>query len=88
MKMIVSAALLAVSALSGLDPAKVAQLETCAERLVGKQVLGVGKVSVAAPDADGKVQVQIVGEGGKAIVMVLSQDQLCDLAETVEPTRP
>jgi hypothetical protein len=88
MKMIVSAALLAVSALSGLDPVKVAQLESCAQRLVGKQVLGVGKVSVAAPDAEGKYQVQIAGEGDKAIVMVLTQDQLCELAETVEPTRP
>jgi hypothetical protein len=32
--------------------------------------------------------VQITGEQDKAVTMVLSEDQLCDFAQTVEPTAP
>ncbi|MDB5097302.1 MAG: hypothetical protein JWM80_1723 [Cyanobacteria bacterium RYN_339] len=88
MKTILTAAMLAASALSGIDHQQAASPPNCAQRLLGKQLLGLGTVTVAAQDADGKYQVQIKGEQDKAVVMVLTEDQLCDFAQTVEPTAP
>jgi hypothetical protein len=88
MKTILTAAMLAATALTNVDPSQVVALQTCAQRLVGKQLLGLGTVTVLEKGADGRSQVQIKGEQDKAVTMVLSEDQLCDFAQTVEPTAP
>lgn len=92
MKSILLVAALAASSVPGLDVHLTtghAPHPSCAQRLVGKQVLGVGTVAKAdnTPNADGKYLVHIEKrEAGQnsSVDMWLTTEQLCDLADSVE----
>jgi hypothetical protein len=94
MKSLLIAAALAASAATGFDVHLVqtnGPAVSCAQRLLGKQLLGLGIVKVAStePTNEGKYLVIIESphasssEAGK-VKMLLGQDQLCDFANSVE----
>jgi hypothetical protein len=97
MKSLLIAAALAATAGNGYDIHLVqtnGPAVSCAQRLVGKQLLGLGIVKVAStePTDDGKYLVKIetppgAGSSAGAVSMLLSQDQLCDFANSVETNR-
>ena len=91
--LMIMAALATGTAYSNLD-VKLSTVDTaskaCAERVVGKQLLGVGLVKKAEADpADGsKFLIQIQGASGGQTTMKLSGEQLCDFADSLETTAP
>lgn len=98
MKSVFLVAALAASALSSLDARLYPvsrHTQTCAQRIVGKQILGIGVVKSASnePDVNGKYVVEIDGgpateSGSRAVSMALTPDQLCDFADSIESTSP
>jgi hypothetical protein len=98
MKIILVGAMLVASAMSSYEihvSAPQPHPAGCAQHLVGKQVLGVGVVTHAAdqPDGAGKYLVRIAtaahgAKPGSEVSMLLSQEQLCDLADSLESTVP
>ncbi len=90
MKSLLICAALATTSMSGLNVHLVAvgspHRPTCAEQLVGREIMGIGTVTLAEEQADhrGNFLVKLACPHGQAganeVSMVLSQEQVCDFA--------